>query len=62
MFIRMSIRSPKDAALSSPRFQSILNREFRSLEKQFGKSFGTDDFKEGTTAFLQKRKADFPGE
>ncbi|MEP1489936.1 MAG: enoyl-CoA hydratase-related protein [Algibacter sp.] len=30
--------------------------------KQFGKSFGTEDFKEGTTAFLQKRKADFPGE
>ncbi|MCL4164467.1 UNVERIFIED_CONTAM: hypothetical protein GTU68_020036 [Idotea baltica] len=29
--------------------------------KQFGKSFGTEDFKEGTTAFLQKRKADFPG-
>lgn len=27
----------------------------------FGKCFGTDDFKEGTTAFLQKRKADFPG-
>lgn len=29
--------------------------------KQFGKCFGTDDFKEGTTAFLQKRKADFSG-
>jgi enoyl-CoA hydratase len=29
--------------------------------KQFGKCFGTEDFKEGTTAFLQKRKADFPG-
>ena len=29
--------------------------------KQFGKSFATQDFKEGTTAFLQKRKADFPG-
>lgn len=30
--------------------------------KQFGKCFGTQDFKEGTTAFLEKRKADFPGE
>ncbi|GAA4235501.1 enoyl-CoA hydratase-related protein [Postechiella marina] len=30
--------------------------------KQFGNSFATKDFKEGTTAFLQKRKADFPGE
>jgi len=29
--------------------------------KQFGKCFGTKDFTEGTTAFLEKRKADFPG-
>ena len=29
--------------------------------KAFGNCFGTDDFKEGTTAFLEKRKASFPG-
>jgi enoyl-CoA hydratase len=29
---------------------------------EFGNCFGTADFIEGTTAFLEKRKADFPGE
>jgi enoyl-CoA hydratase len=28
---------------------------------EFGNCFGTADFKEGTTAFLEKRKAKFPG-
>lgn len=34
---------------------------FKVEIKQFGKCFGTDDFVEGTRAFLEKRKAEFPG-
>jgi enoyl-CoA hydratase len=34
---------------------------FETEIKNFGKCFGTDDFKEGTTAFLEKRKATFTG-
>jgi enoyl-CoA hydratase len=32
---------------------------FRFEVDEFGKCFGTNDFKEGTTAFLEKRKANF---
>lgn len=33
---------------------------FETEINEFGRSFGTDDFEEGTSAFLNKRKADFP--
>lgn len=32
---------------------------FKTEIEEFGKCFGTDDFKEGVAAFLQKRKAEF---
>jgi enoyl-CoA hydratase len=34
---------------------------YESEAKLFGELFGTADFKEGTTAFLEKRKPDFSG-
>lgn len=34
---------------------------FETEVTEFGKCFGTADFKEGTTAFLEKRKANFTG-
>jgi enoyl-CoA hydratase len=33
----------------------------REIE-EFGKCFGTADFKEGTSAFMEKRKANFTGQ
>lgn len=41
-------------------YDSSLNGYEVEIEA-FGNSFETEDFKEGTTAFLKKRKANFPG-
>ena len=34
---------------------------YKTEIEEFGKCFGTEDFKEGTAAFMEKRKAEFPG-
>lgn len=41
-------------------FMNTVNGYEQEIEA-FGACFGTDDFAEGTSAFLEKRKADFPG-
>jgi enoyl-CoA hydratase len=42
-------------------YEPGVNGMQREIE-EFGKCFGTADFKEGTSAFLEKRKANFTGE
>lgn len=41
-------------------FQKDVNG-FEAEIKEFGNCFGTDDFNEGTSAFIQKRKPEFTG-
>ena len=43
------------------RYEPGANGLQREVE-EFGKCFGKADFKEGTTAFVEKRKANFRGE
>jgi enoyl-CoA hydratase len=54
----MAIRSAIAAVNAG--FESGVNGFDKEIE-EFGKCFGTSEFKEGTTAFLEKRKPNFRG-
>jgi len=63
---RLATRIAKNSSTAIAAAITAINANFKEgvdgfdVEiNQFGKSFGTEDFKEGTSAFLEKRKANF---
>ncbi|AWG20905.1 enoyl-CoA hydratase [Flavobacterium faecale] len=65
----IALKIVKNAPLAISKAIHAINANYRDGEngfdteiKYFGQSFGTKDFKEGSAAFLEKRKAQFTGE
>lgn len=65
---KIATKIMKNSSVAIASAINAINANFKDGEngfeveiEEFGNCFGTEDFKEGTQAFLQKRKADFPG-
>jgi enoyl-CoA hydratase len=61
---KIKLRAPLAVAAAIKAVNSALHSGVNGFEteiEEFGKCFNTKDFKEGTSAFLEKRKPDFSG-
>ncbi|MBN1251800.1 MAG: enoyl-CoA hydratase/isomerase family protein [Bacteroidales bacterium] len=64
LLLKITSKSPYAIKQIIKTVNALYNKELNGFEseiEEFGNCFGTEDFKEGTTAFLEKRKANFTG-